>query len=106
MAGLTTAFLQGIDQNPDVPDQVVASAQVELVGGIPFMSDADAEEALQEAGLPDSQVEAIVDENETARITALRVSLAALALIALVSLFFTRLVPTVPVGGVRAPEPG
>jgi hypothetical protein len=106
VAGLTTAFLQGIDQNPDVPDQVVASAQVELVGGIPFMSDADAEEALQEAGLPDSQVEAIVDENETARITALRVSLAALALIALVSLFFTRLVPTVPVGGVRAPEPG
>jgi len=47
-----------------------------------------------------------VDENETARITALRVSLAALALIALVSLFFTRLVPTVPVGGPQAPEPG
>ena len=109
VAGLTTAFLQGIDQNPDVPDELVATAEVELAGGIPFLSDADVEEGLQEAGLPDSQVEAIVDENETARISALRVSLAALALLALVSLFFTRLVPTVPVGGgppgARVPEP-
>src|SRR5215207_2556405 len=41
VAGLTTSFLQGIDQNPDVPDQLVATAEVELVGGIPFVSDAD-----------------------------------------------------------------
>jgi len=105
VAGLTAAFLQGIDQNPDVPDQLVATAEVELAGGIPFMSDADLEEGLQEAGLPPTEVSAIVDENETARISALRVSLAALALLALVGLFFTRLVPTTPVGGAQAPEP-
>jgi MFS family permease len=107
VAGLTTAFLQGIDQNPDVPDQLVATAEVELAGGIPFVSDADLEEGLQEAGLPDTEIDAIVDENETARISALRVSLAALAFLALVSLFFTRLVPTAPVGGaqVQVPEP-
>jgi hypothetical protein len=106
VAGLTTSFLQGIDQNPDVPDQLVATAQVELAGGIPFMSDADLEEGLQDAGLPAAEVSALVDENETARIAALRVSLAALALLALVSLFFTRLVPTAPVGRAGAAEPG
>ena len=55
VAGLTTSFLQGIDQNPDVPDQLVATAEVELAGGIPFMSDADLEEGLQDAGLPASR---------------------------------------------------
>jgi len=105
VAGLTTAFLQGIDQNPDVPDQLVATAEVELAGGIPFVSDADLEEGLQDAGLPAAEVSALVDENETARIAALRVSLAALALLALVSLFFTRLVPTAPVGRAGAAEP-
>jgi len=69
------------------------------------VSDADLEEGLQDAGLPAAEVSALVDENETARISALRVSLAALALLALVSLFFTRLVPTAPVGRAGAAEP-
>ena len=56
------------------------------------------ETALTEAGLTDSerQVDAIVDENETARIDGLRVSLTVLALLAAVALLFTRMIPVEP----------
>ncbi len=104
IAGLTTAFLQGIEDNPDVPDDVTSSAQVELVGGVPFVSDDQIESALQEAGLPEAPVDEIVNENESARIQGLRVSLAALALVSLLALYFTRLIPTEPVGA-RTPTP-
>jgi MFS family permease len=91
---LTTSFLTGIEQHPDVPAEVTAGATVELAAGIPFVSDADLEAALDEAGVPAATAEAIVDENATARLNALRASLSVLAVIALIALFFTRRIPT------------
>ena len=99
ITGLTTAFIHGIQENPDIPDEVVATAEVDLAGGIPFVSNVDLETALDDAGVPASEAQAILDENEAARIQGLRASLAALAILALVALFFTHLVPTDPVGG-------
>jgi hypothetical protein len=99
IAGLTSAFIQGIQENPAVPPRIASAAEVELAGGIPFVSDTDLESALRQAGISDSQTQAIVEENETARIQGLRVSLAVLALVALSGLFFTRLIPIQPVGG-------
>ena len=101
IAALTATFIQGIQDNPDVPAEVVATAEVELAGGVPFVSDAHLEAALAEAGLPQAQADAIVDENEEARIAGLRLSLSVLALIAGLALFFTRLLPTAPVGRSR-----
>ena len=98
IAGLTSAFIQGIQENPAVPGQVAARAEVELAEGIPFISDADLESALREAGVPSREAQAIVDENESARIQGLRASLSVLAVVALIALFFTRLIPTEPVG--------
>jgi MFS family permease len=105
IAGLTASFLAGIEDNPAVPAEVAAQGQTDLVGGIPFLSDDDLRTALDEAGLPADQVDAIVDENESARIDGLRLSLSVLALLAVVALFLTRLVPTEPVGGERVEEP-
>jgi hypothetical protein len=99
IAALGASFLQGIADNPDVPSDVTAQAEVQLSGGAPFVSDADLEAALDDAGLPAQQVDAIVDENTDARVAALRLSLAVLALIAMLALFFTRAMPTIPVGG-------
>ena len=98
IAALTTTFLQGIEDNPDVPDEFAATAQVELAGGIPFVSNADLETALTDAGVPEPEIDAIVDENETARLAGLRLSLAVLGLIACIALYMTRLLPTEPVG--------
>ena len=76
-----------------------SKAAVELAGGIPFVSDADLETALQDAKVPEAQAAAIVDENSSARIDGLRMSLAVLALITALALFLARLIPTTPVGG-------
>jgi MFS family permease len=97
IAALTTSFLTGIENNPAVPKSVSSQASVELAGGIPFVSDADLEKKLDEAGVPADTANAIVDANATARITALRQSLSILAVIALIALFFTRRLPLEPI---------
>ncbi len=94
IAALTASFLQGIDQNPAVPPEVSAQANVELASGIPFISDADLQAALTEAGAGEEVAQAVLDENEQARLDGLRVALAVLALIALVGLFFSARIPT------------
>ena len=98
ISALTASFLTGIADNPAVPDSVVESAEVELAGGIPFVSDADLDDALTSAGVDAATADAIVDENADARLHGLRVSLSVLALIALVGLFTTGRIPTKPPG--------
>jgi hypothetical protein len=94
IAVLTASFLSGIQQNPDVPPDVTAQANVELADGIPFISDADLEKALEEAGASADVTRAVLDENQQARLDGLRTALAALALIALIGLFFASRIPT------------
>src|SRR3954464_785754 len=80
---LTTSFFTGIENNPAVPDHLTAKAQTELTSGVPFVSDADLEAALHDAGVRGPTATAIVDENAQARLDALRASLSVLAIIAL-----------------------
>jgi MFS family permease len=70
-----------------------SQAQVELAGGIPFLSDKDLKAQLHQAGVPPGTADAIVDENASARIDGLRSSLSLLAVIALIALFATRRIP-------------
>jgi MFS family permease len=91
---LTSSFLHGIADNPDVPDRVVTKAQTELSTGVPFISDADLQTALDDAGVAPKTADAIVDENAQSRLNALQTSLAILSLFALVALFFSRKLPT------------
>jgi len=99
IATLTTSVLTGIQNNPDVPKDVTAKAQVELAGGVPFLSDNDLKAALDKAGVSAKTADAIVTENTDARIDGLRSSLSLLALIALLALFTTRRIPA------RQPSP-
>ena len=71
-----------------------STATVELAEGIPFVSDADLQTALDDAGVPPATADAVIDENATARLDGLRASLSVLAVIALIALFFTRRIPT------------
>jgi MFS family permease len=98
IAALTSAFIQGIQENPAVPPEVAAGAEVELAGGIPFVSNAQLETALADAGVAEDEAEVILEENEAARITGLKASLAVLALFVVLALYFTRRIPTEPVG--------
>ena len=93
IATLTTSFLTGIAGNPDVPQSVVSQADQELAGGVPFVSNADLESAMKDAGASSDVTQAVVDENSKARIAGLRAALALLAILGVIALFFTRRLP-------------
>ncbi|MGZ4596911.1 MAG: MFS transporter, partial [Actinomycetes bacterium] len=67
IAALTAAFLNGVEQNPDIPQHVKDKANVELASGIPFMSDADLTAALKEAHTTPAVTEAALEVNNHAR---------------------------------------
>ncbi|HUJ67722.1 MAG TPA: hypothetical protein VLX59_19415, partial [Acidimicrobiales bacterium] len=93
ISALTTSFLTGINNNPEVPKSVQSNATAKLAGGIPFVSDAQLRQGLADAGVPARAADAIVAENSTARLNGLRASLSILAVIGMVGLFFTRRIP-------------
>jgi MFS family permease len=102
ISALTASFFTEIANNPNVPDNVVVTAQVELSGGIPFVSDVDLQSALDEASVPAATAQAVVDSNAEARLDGLRASLAVLAIIVLVALVSTRRIPTTQPGSTPA----
>jgi MFS family permease len=102
IAALTASFLHGIEQNPAVPPKVSTQASTELAGGIPFLSDADLQAALTKAGASKEVTQAVLDENEQARLDGLRTALAALAVLALLGLFFTTRIPDQQPGSAQA----
>jgi MFS family permease len=105
ISALTASFLSGVQNNPAVPKDLAATAQVQLAGGIPFMSDTDLKTQLDKAGVPPKTADAIVEENATARIDGLRASLSVLAVIALIAMFFGRRIPNQQPSAAPAREP-
>ena len=93
IATLSSSFLTGVQQNPDVPAPVKSKATTSLAGGVPFISDAELEAALDNAHVPPKATDAIVEVNETARLDGLRSALSVLAIVALIGLLFSRRVP-------------
>jgi MFS family permease len=105
IAALTASFLTGIDQNPAVPDEVVTQANVQLSSGGEFISDAQLQSSLEQAGVDEQTTQAVVDENEQARVDGLRATLSLLGLFALIALFFTGRIPTEqPTGTPKEPS--
>jgi EmrB/QacA subfamily drug resistance transporter len=93
IAALTTSFLQSVTENPDIPSSVKEQANVQLAGGIPFMSDADLQAALDEAGVSPEVATEALEANDQARVDGLRTALAVLALVTLPGLFVARAIP-------------
>ncbi|MEU6235595.1 MFS transporter [Kitasatospora sp. NPDC047058] len=98
IAVLTSSFLGNIEQNPAVPDEVKTRATVELAGGVPFLSDAQLQAALDQSGANSEVTQAALDANADARIDGLKVALALLALIGLTGLFFVQRIPSAQPG--------
>ncbi|MEU2390889.1 MFS transporter [Streptomyces sp. NPDC007369] len=94
IAALTTSFLTAVQDNPAVPDEVAAQAVTRLESGAPFLSDAQLEVALAEAGTSPEVARAAMDANTEARLDGLRAALAVLALTSVLALFFTQRIPT------------
>ena len=105
ISALTASFLSGIAHNPAVPAEVASKAQVELGGGVPFVSDDDLKTELDKAGVPPKTADAIVAENANARIDGLRASLSLLAVLAVLALLLTRRLPTKQPSAMPVDEP-
>ena len=94
IGSLSTTFAAGVSSNPAVPAEVTQSATVSLEAGIPFVSDAQLRKALEGTALPAAAQDAIVAENASARLVALRTALAVVAVVTVVALGFARMIPT------------
>ncbi|MFE0581304.1 MFS transporter [Streptomyces sp. NPDC058874] len=103
IATLTSSFLTSVQESPAVPSTVKSQATVRLASGVPFLSDAQLQSALAEAGVSPEVADAAVAANEAARVDGLRAALSVLAFAALLALFFTQRIPTVQPSGA---EPG
>jgi EmrB/QacA subfamily drug resistance transporter len=105
IATLTTTFVANIEKSSAIPGRVKSNAQVELSGGVPFISDAQLNEALDQAHLRSKTTDAALAAYQEARITGLRSALAILALMALIALFLAQRIPTVQPGARGSPDP-
>jgi len=94
IAAVAASFLANIQQNPAVPTEAKSQAQVELAGGVQFVSDADLEAALAQAGVGTEGTQVALEAYQDARIDGLRNALAILAALAIVALFFTTRIPS------------
>jgi MFS family permease len=94
ISALTTSFFTGIQDNPAVPDSLTSQAQVQLASGVPFVPDSQLSAALTDAGVTGDTATAVMNENTAARLAGLRASLAVLAILGLVAIYFAGGIPT------------
>lgn len=93
IAVLTSTAISGVTTSSAIPAEVQQQASVEMAAGVPFVSDTQLEDALADTDLSAAASDEIVQTNKEARVDGLDAALAVLALLAVVSLFFTRRVP-------------
>jgi MFS family permease len=94
ITALTTSFLDNVDRNPAIPEQVKVAADTRLAGGVPFISDADLRAALDKAGLAPDTIAEVMDVNSRARVDGLRAALVVLALLTPAGVILARRIPT------------
>jgi MFS family permease len=96
IASLTSSFLDNIQQNPAIPADAKQQAQVELAGGVQFVSDVDLENAMDEAGVASATADEALGAYADARLAGLRSALSILALLSIVALFLAQNIPRAP----------
>jgi Na+/melibiose symporter-like transporter len=103
LGSLATGFTERIATNPAVPpaarETIVATAQE----GIDIVPVATVEQAAKEGGLTQAQARAVADDYGDAQLDALRLSLGAVALAALLALWVTPRLPTRSLAETAAP---
>jgi Na+/melibiose symporter-like transporter len=103
IAALTAAFIANIQSSDAIPSPVKAKASTELASGVPFISDDDLQQALDDAHVSNRAADDALAAYQKARIDGLQAALAILALITVIALFGARRIPTVPVGSTGPP---
>ena len=93
---LTSGVLDRIEQNPAVPEAVREQVAQVAEKGIPIVPVEDVEQAAIDAGTTPEQAEALAEDYGDAQLFGLKQSIGAVAIFALLSLWFTRRLPASP----------
>jgi hypothetical protein len=94
LAGLTGAFISNVESDARIHQDAAQQVSVAVEPGIDFVAADQVEVAAREAGLDDATSAAIADDYLEAQLRALKAGLLAAALLALMSLPFTRDLPS------------
>ena len=107
LAGLTSAFVTNVADDPRISDQVESQVTLAVGNGIDFVNSQQVGVAAEEAGIDAASTAVIVESYSVAQLQALKAGLLAAAFLALVSLAFTKDLPSkVPDGNVEGiPQP-
>jgi hypothetical protein len=101
--GLTSTFISNVEHDPRISAEVSTQVGVAAGSNTNFVSSTQVEAAAKKSGLDESSTAALVDDYESAQLRSLKAGLLAAALLALISLGFTRELPhDRPVSGKKA----
>jgi hypothetical protein len=96
ISSLATLTIEGVQTSPALSQPTKQSLEAALGSGVEFVSDADVDAALAEAGLPPAEQEEVGDVYAGARLDALRNGMVALAVFVIVALFLSARLPGRP----------
>ncbi len=94
LASLATGFSQRVADNSDIPAAARETIVANSEEGIDIVPVDDVEQAALDGGLGEDEAEAVASDYGDAQLQALRLALGAVAAAALMSLWFTRRLPT------------
>jgi Na+/melibiose symporter-like transporter len=98
IAALTTGFTSRIEQNPAVSPAAQERINQVAEKGIPVVTVEEVEQAALAGGVPGNEAKAIADDYGDAQLQALKRSIGAVAIFAVLSFWFTRGLPARPLG--------
>jgi EmrB/QacA subfamily drug resistance transporter len=93
IAALSNGFVSRVEENPALPQQVREQAAQVADKGLEVVPVDDVKKAATEAGLPADQAQAIADDYGEAELQGLKRAVGAVAIFALLALWFTRRLP-------------
>lgn len=94
LIALSGVFVSNVADDPRISDQVEAQVGVAAADGVDFVAVDGLEAAAVDAGLAPDQATAVVDSYEDAQLQALKAGLLAAVVLALLSLPFTKALPS------------
>jgi hypothetical protein len=94
LSGLTASFIDNVSNDQRISAQVSEQVGIAVGGGIDFVTTDQVQTAVEAAGIDDATTDAIVEDYAQAQIQALKTGLLAASLLALLSLPFTRDLPS------------
>jgi MFS family permease len=103
IAALTSGLISRVEQNPDIPPPVRSEVARLAEKGIPVVPVDDVERAAIDQDVPPEEAKALADDYGDAQLDGLKRAIGAIAVIALLSLWFTRRLPGQPL---QEPTPG